>query len=263
MRDAHGEISGYLAIHRDITERKRAQEGLREASTRADEILESITDEFICFDARWGYTYVNQSALRAINNALGTQLTNAEVLGKAVGDLFPEFVNTTLHAELEQARVGCRAAQVESYTDPDDRWVEVRAYPSKDAGLTAYTREVTERRRVEARLFEARELVPSAGGELAITPGSGINPRSPGFQSAQHACAKLQPGGDARPVPTESQKLAAIAFAKCMRRHGLPDFPDVTAPGSGSIVRRGPGFGLRCRCVGVARGRGVGGEPRW
>jgi hypothetical protein len=94
---------------------------------------------------------------------------------------------------------------------------------------------------------------PSSGGGLRITPGSGVNPQSPAFQAAQKTCGKLLPGGGpgAR-KPTKAQFVAALAFARCMRRHGLPHFPDPLASfpaGSGPVIAlRGmmfqPGPGL-------------------
>ncbi len=67
------------------------------------------------------------------------------------------------------------------------------------------------------------------GGGINIGgPGSGIDPASPTFQSAQKACSKLMPGPSGPPRMTESGYLAALRFAKCMRGHGLADFPDPT-----------------------------------
>jgi hypothetical protein len=103
---------------------------------------------------------------------------------------------------------------------------------------------------------------PSSGGGIAIAPGSGLNPQSPAFQTAQKACGKLLPGGGpgAR-KPTRAQFVAALAFAKCMRTHGLPHFPDPLASipsGSGPIISlRGmmfqPGAGLDPRSPAFAR----------
>lgn len=94
---------------------------------------------------------------------------------------------------------------------------------------------------------------PSAGGELAIRPGSGLNPASPAFQAAQKRCAKFMPGGKAGPgKPTKAQFARALAFARCVRAHGLTTFPDplATAPtGRGPVLVLqgmmfvpGPGF---------------------
>ncbi|HUA06057.1 MAG TPA: hypothetical protein VMB27_19270 [Solirubrobacteraceae bacterium] len=77
-----------------------------------------------------------------------------------------------------------------------------------------------------------------AGGpslELSTSPGSGtviadgITFSGPAFQAAEKACAKLLPGGGAPPPPpTNQQKQQALEFAACMRKHGVPDFPDPT-----------------------------------
>ena len=81
---------------------------------------------------------------------------------------------------------------------------------------------------------------PSAGGGIQISPGSGLNPQSPAFQAAQTKCGKLLPGGGPGPrKPTKAQFVAALAFARCMRSHGLPHFPDPLASfpaGSGPII---------------------------
>ena len=83
---------------------------------------------------------------------------------------------------------------------------------------------------------------PSAGGGgVNVTPGVA---QSPAFKSARRACAKLVPGGKPGGQPaTETQFLAALSFAKCMRTHGFPEFPDPThfdsPPGPILIVARG------------------------
>jgi hypothetical protein len=79
---------------------------------------------------------------------------------------------------------------------------------------------------------------PGSGGGIQISSGSGINPQSPAFQSAQNACSKLMPGpGSPRGSAPESRKLAMLRLAECMRKHGLSTFPDPTttapAPGAG------------------------------
>lgn len=68
---------------------------------------------------------------------------------------------------------------------------------------------------------------PSAQGGISITPGSGIDPSSPQFQSAQTACQKLMPRGQA-PSPAQQARMQAQAlkFSSCMRSHGEPNFPD-------------------------------------
>jgi hypothetical protein len=56
---------------------------------------------------------------------------------------------------------------------------------------------------------------------------------SPDFKSAQKACAHILPGLSNGPTPeqTRAREEAIMAFARCMRRHGFPRFPDPTAQG--------------------------------
>lgn len=70
---------------------------------------------------------------------------------------------------------------------------------------------------------------PDASGELtvdAIANGSSIDTGSAAWQGAIEACKDLQPAGfTGRPRSTDQQE-AALAFAECMREHGVKDFPD-------------------------------------
>ena len=58
----------------------------------------------------------------------------------------------------------------------------------------------------------------------------GINQRSPAFLAANSACQNLLPaGGGARPGaqdPSAAAMEQARVAAKCMRAHGVPNFPD-------------------------------------
>lgn len=78
------------------------------------------------------------------------------------------------------------------------------------------------------------DLPPGQG--LKPDAGAGVNPRSPSFQGALQACKRYLPNFPAPGTMTASQREKAVAFARCMRTHGQPDFPDPTAgaPPSGA-----------------------------
>jgi hypothetical protein len=71
---------------------------------------------------------------------------------------------------------------------------------------------------------------PNSQGQIAMN-GNQISPESPTFQNAAKACEKLAPSGLS---PGNQAKDAAIAlkFARCMRSHGVTNFPDPTSGGS-------------------------------
>jgi hypothetical protein len=75
----------------------------------------------------------------------------------------------------------------------------------------------------------------SHGGGIEITVGSGVDPASPAFEAAQGQCKKLLPGGGPKgppPAPSASDVRAALTWARCIRKHGVPNFPDPSTSGS-------------------------------
>ncbi|HXW80573.1 MAG TPA: hypothetical protein VEJ84_13800, partial [Acidimicrobiales bacterium] len=69
---------------------------------------------------------------------------------------------------------------------------------------------------------------PNANGDFFFQDapgGNGVNPNSPQFQAAQNACKSLAP---AAPTAAQSNTFLAQAFkfSGCMRKNGVPNFPD-------------------------------------
>jgi hypothetical protein len=74
--------------------------------------------------------------------------------------------------------------------------------------------------------------VGAGGRGISITGG---DPNSTQFQSAQTTCQKYLPGGGPKqltPAQQEQQLKQLVKLAKCMRSHGVPDFPDPSANGA-------------------------------
>ncbi len=68
---------------------------------------------------------------------------------------------------------------------------------------------------------------PTAGGGFVFRRGAGVDPSSPAFKAAQSKCKKFQPEGPGSGPPPSAQTLAHyLEVAQCMRRHGVPEFPD-------------------------------------
>jgi hypothetical protein len=86
---------------------------------------------------------------------------------------------------------------------------------------------------------------PDSQGEIQ---GSGIDPGSPSFQTAQQKCAKYTPHGGQPPSPAQQAQAQAQAlkYSACMRTHGEPSFPDPQFSSGGGIsirIHAGPGSG--------------------
>jgi hypothetical protein len=78
---------------------------------------------------------------------------------------------------------------------------------------------------------------PDSKGRIAMT--SGVDPDSFEFKTAARKCQQLLPNGG-RPTLQQQRmvKQAALKFARCMRAHGVPSFPDPTASGALAIGKK-------------------------
>jgi hypothetical protein len=76
----------------------------------------------------------------------------------------------------------------------------------------------------------------TSGGGVGIVlqggPGSDLNPNNPRFKAANQACRSLQPAAHPAPTPSGQKIGAEVRWARCLRAHGLPNFPDPNGQGA-------------------------------
>ena len=88
---------------------------------------------------------------------------------------------------------------------------------------------------------------PDSQGRIRIHGGQGsdLNPDNPTFKNAQKACQSKQP----KPTPAQQAQAQAYALrvARCMRAHGIKDYPDPSTGSGGGIsihLNNSPGSDL-------------------
>jgi PAS domain S-box-containing protein len=121
----------------------------RRAHEQAANILESITDGFVALDREWRFTHVNAEAER-ING-----IRREDQIGKNQWELFPATRGTLLESEWRRAVAEQVPVQLENYYEPWDKWFHIKAYPSKDGGLSVFFHDITARKRSDVALQEA------------------------------------------------------------------------------------------------------------
>jgi len=84
LLDAHCAVTGLIGVISDITDRKRAEEALRESKEYLDKILNSIGDPIFVKDRQHRYVLVND----AVNVNIG--LKREDLLGRTDYDFFPK-----------------------------------------------------------------------------------------------------------------------------------------------------------------------------
>src|SRR5215204_1061171 len=166
--DDEGRIVAGVVVGYDITEQKLAEVEQRESKRRIEDILESITDEFIALDREWCFTYINERGLLSAQGVKGQELTREEVMGKNVWEMFPVHVGSVIYNKYHEAMREQKTVHFEAYSPLTDRWLELHVYPS-EAGLSVYSQDITERKRAEEQLRYHASLLENVHDAVIAT----------------------------------------------------------------------------------------------
>ncbi|HYG09152.1 MAG TPA: ATP-binding protein [Pyrinomonadaceae bacterium] len=154
LPDEAGVLRGYAKILRDETARKEVEDRLRESEAFGRNILESISDAFYALDREWRFTYLNRRCEPILRRS------REELLGKNIWEEFPDATGTIISEQFHKAVAERVTVTFETFYQPLDAWIEVRAYPSPD-GLSVYFHDINKRKQAERErerlLREAQE----------------------------------------------------------------------------------------------------------
>jgi hypothetical protein len=175
-KTADGNIAGYQGIIRDITERKRMEEALKESEVRYRLLAENASDTIWTVNMNMQLTYISPSVTRLLG------YTVEEAKSRTMEEVFTQAsFETAMRAfaeemALENARQGDpnrpRILELES-TRKDGGGVRVEANFSflrdamgKPVGILSIARDITERKRMEEALRQSEEKYRSILEEM-------------------------------------------------------------------------------------------------
>jgi diguanylate cyclase (GGDEF)-like protein/PAS domain S-box-containing protein/putative nucleotidyltransferase with HDIG domain len=158
--DASGNVTGHIVIIRDITERRRMEEALRDSEEKLRLTFESIDDAIVVIDLDGYIVDLNEATLR-----IGDYTNKSQVIGSNAFELIaPKDFNMVM--EDLRDRIAGRPKERMEYSiqpkgiDPID--VELTASTMHDekgnpTGYIAVLRDITERKKAENRLRESEQ----------------------------------------------------------------------------------------------------------
>jgi PAS domain S-box-containing protein len=163
-----GKMVGAVVTFRDITERKRAEDALRESERRYRILFESAGDAIFIHDLKGRFLEMNQRTCDCLGYSREElpQMTSMEINKPEYAAQAPEQIK-----ELQQrGHIIFETAYVrrDGATIPIEASSRIINYAGEPAALTI-ARDISERKRLEAQLLQARkmEAVGSLAGGIA------------------------------------------------------------------------------------------------
>lgn len=156
--DEKGDSIYLLGISEDITERIKAIENLKESEQKLQTTINAVSETVFLLDINGYILSCNETASRRYNVSL------QQMPGKCYYDLLPSPLNNTRKEHIAEAvKTGNKLVFIDQR---DDRWIENYIYPISENGLVVkvalYGRDITERRRFEEELKNAKEAAEYA-----------------------------------------------------------------------------------------------------
>lgn len=174
LHDNAGNVIGVLGIYDDITERKQAEQKLREAVTEQQTLIAALPDVVMRFDARGRHLFVSENVSKIV------PLSAVEFIGKTHRELgFPSELCAFWEDAVNQVFSSGAALESEfRFNGPDgtSRIFSWRLNPDfNDTGkvrsVLAIARDITEQRQSERRLSLAMDASKILTWEMDFSTG--------------------------------------------------------------------------------------------
>ncbi|TWI81115.1 PAS domain S-box-containing protein [Lacibacter cauensis] len=180
LRNSNNEVTGYVAVHRDISQGKQLEQQLREFNKQLEEqvkqktqeltdVFERISEAFLGIDNNSSIVYANKKAEQLFGNS------DHSIINTSIFSLFQQAdaeIETALREALEMREY----IYLETLLTRFDKWFELHIYPSV-SGLSVYMRDITLRKKALQELNASEEkyrmFFENSMDGILITNGQG------------------------------------------------------------------------------------------
>ena len=161
LRDESGQITDYISANRDITERKQAEQALRDSEERYRTVVQSAGDAIISIDSAGGIVGWNAGAERMFGYAEG------EIRGQRLTRLLPAPSVAGHLAGMDRLRTGGETQIFGRALEAEGSRKDGQVFPlelslsewrvADESYFTAIIRDITERKQAKDALEESEE----------------------------------------------------------------------------------------------------------
>jgi PAS domain S-box-containing protein len=162
----NGSIAGTVVVFRDISERKEAEQALRESRATARGLLDATQESLLLLDSEGVIIAVNQTAARR------HQKTPEKLIGINRFDILPQNLRESRKAHFNNVLQTGNPADFED--ERDGMVLHQIYYPVQDKtgaaiGVAIFAQDITERKRAEQELLKNRKALANQASMLEKT----------------------------------------------------------------------------------------------
>lgn len=160
VRDATGRVTHFIGVQNDITDRKRAEDALRESHGILQTVIESTPDLIFMKDLEGRYLVVNTAGARVFNR------TAAEIIGTGDEAFFPPELARLIRAGDQRLLASGKTEVLELNLPTEGEFRTLHTVKSvcrdaagKTIGLVGITRNITAQKETERQLRRQASLL--------------------------------------------------------------------------------------------------------
>ena len=160
IRDAAGEVTGYVAVKRDVTALRLAAADQRETESRYRSLFANMHELLISCEAVYENGRAVDCIFQDVNAAFEAKLGLSGVVGKRLSEVLPNFDATDpdLLAAFTRVAAGGPAEYLEIHVNSFDAWFAISVYGAGAGRFVVLADDISDRVRAEQEARRSYEL---------------------------------------------------------------------------------------------------------